>query len=504
MNIADVFAANARAHPDHPAVEDGERVVSYGELEALANTAAANLLKEGIEPGDIVGLALPGCVEHVTLFWALASIGAVIFSIDGQLLHNEREVADVRQRLKVVITDETAPRLLLEVRTISMEAICAQNRQDALTVDCQAVRADHPLRCVQSSGTTGTPKSFLLTHGQVGELLLHYETYAGWTWRDRYVSIIEMNFAWGCSLCLAALYLAATIVIDHRSTVAALVDFVRKKQITVTVLTPAQLRPLLAYAAGKPLLFPLMRSMLVGSAPITPRERIAARKHLTPNFIDAYGTNEITWISVATPADQDAHPQSVGRLVDGLEAQVVDGNHQPLPLGDTGLIRFRSSRIAASYQHDREANARCFRDGWFYPMDLAAISEDGYLFLKGRADDLLSFDGIKFYPIEVENVLLSHPNVTEAAVFGWPHEQHGEIAVAAVVTSAPVSYEDLAAFIQSRLANYKIPRTILFMPRMPRNPMGKILKTKLKNIMRKKLAKQPLRQRVRIVSRAED
>ena len=299
-----------------------------------------------------------------------------------------------------------------------------------------------------------------------------------------------MNFYWGCRLCFAALFIGSTIVINRARSTEEFVRLVRIKKISAIGLTPFHLRRLLDYAEGKPLLFPLLPTMRVSSSAITPIERILARERLSPNLFEVYGVNELNAIAISTPADQDAHPESVGRVVDGIEAQIVDANDRPLPDGRVGLIRFRSDRAATSYLNDPDANALAFRDGWFYPMDLAAIDAGGYVFLKGRADDIISCDGIKFYPIEVENVLLSHPNVSEAAVFGWPHERHGEVAAAAVVTSTPVSYEDLVTFCRRHLAGYKSPRTILFVPRMPRNPMGKILKAELKDRLRQELAKR--------------
>jgi fatty-acyl-CoA synthase len=121
-------------------------------------------------------------------------------------------------------------------------------------------------------------------------------------------------------------------------------------------------------------------------------------------------------------------------------------------------------------------------------MDLAAMNEDGYIFLKGRADDIINCDGIKFYPIEVENALLLHPDVTAAAVFGWPHPKHGEVAVAVVTTGAPASEEDFVAFCKRQLAPFKAPRVVMVVPEMPRNPMGKILKGKLKADLARELA----------------
>jgi acyl-coenzyme A synthetase/AMP-(fatty) acid ligase len=255
----------------------------------------------------------------------------------------------------------------------------------------------------------------------------------------------------------------------------------------VTSLTPLHLRSLLEYGAGKELIFPSLRSLRVSTGAIAAVERDLARRHVTPNIIIVYGCNEQSWISATTPADQDAKPDSAGRLVAGVEAGIVDENHQPLPFGGVGLLRVRSDHTAAGYLNDPEADARAFQGGWFYPMDLAAINEDGYIFLKGRADDMISYDGIKFYPIEVENVLLSHPDVKEAAVFGWPHPLHGEVAMAAVTTGTPETSKTLKDFCLQRLAAYKAPQLVMRMVEMPRNPAGKILKRRLKERMRRKI-----------------
>lgn len=115
------------------------------------------------------------------------------------------------------------------------------------------------------------------------------------------------------------------------------------------------------------------------------------------------------------------------------------------------------------------------------------MNDEGYLFFKGRADDMITSGGVMFYPIEVENALLAHPDVVEAAAFGWPHKEQGEMAAAAVVTRSPVTAKELKQFCGRRIAGYKVPRTIMFMPNMPRNPMGKILKGDLKQVLRRKL-----------------
>ena len=228
--------------------------------------------------------------------------------------------------------------------------------------------------------------------------------------------------------------------------------------------------------------------MVVGSAPVTSEQRLLARERLAANLIEVLGSNEAGHLASAHPADQDAYPEAVGRVAEGVDAEIVDAEDRPLPPGEVGLVRFRAPGIATDYLDNPEATARAFRDGWFYPGDLAALNAERYLFLKGRADDVINNAGAKFYPIEVENALLAHPEVEEAAAFAWPDERGGEVAVTVAVTRSPVERDDLSAFCAQRIARYKVPRMIMFAPEMPKNPAGKILKAELMEIFRRHLA----------------
>ena len=160
------------------------------------------------------------------------------------------------------------------------------------------------------------------------------------------------------------------------------------------------------------------------------------------------------------------------------DARVGDHGNQ------VGLVGFRGEGLPTGYVGNAEATHRAFRDGWFFPGDLAAIDADGFFFFKGRADDVINNEGAKFYPIEVEKVLASHPAVVEVAVFGWPHRRHGELAVAFVVAKQPLTVPELQAFCRRQIADYKVPARIVFVDKMPRNPTGKIMKSRLKEIFR--------------------
>ena len=131
-----------------------------------------------------------------------------------------------------------------------------------------------------------------------------------------------------------------------------------------------------------------------------------------------------------------------------------------------------------------EASRRAFRDGWYYPGDLAAIDSDGFIYFKGRADDVINLEGVKFYPIEIERALLAHPAITEAAVFGWPDSRRGEVAVAFVVATTPLTVPELQEFCRKHIAAYKVPPWFGFVDKMPRNAAGKIMKAQLKEMFR--------------------
>jgi acyl-coenzyme A synthetase/AMP-(fatty) acid ligase len=249
-------------------------------------------------------------------------------------------------------------------------------------------------------------------------------------------------------------------------------------------LTPAHLTFLLDHPADQEPLFPSVRAMVVGSAPLTHERRLLVRRRLTPNFYEQLGTNEAGPLIVSGPADQDARPQAIGRVVDGVEAQVLGEDGRPLPPGEVGLVGFRGEGLPTEYVGNPEATRRAFHDGWFYPGDLAAIDSDGFFFFKGRADDVINNEGVKFYPIEIEKVLLAHPAVAEAAVIGWPHRRHGEVAVAFVVATKQLTVPELQAFCHQQIADYKVPSRIAFVNNMPKNPTGKILKSRLKEIFR--------------------
>ena len=486
MNITDILTEHARNRPDHPAIEDGERIVTYGGLDRLVDGAAANLQAAGIEPGDTVALLLGESADHLIILCALARAGAIIFSLNSTASKAELTEALASVAVTAVIT-HGSKLTRDDVRWLRATDVCKSTSQP---FEGRGVGGDEPLMLIQLSGTTGTPKSFLRSHSDMVAWIERYARGHGWTAAERALSLTRMSFNVGRNISLGMLRLGATVVVNRSRSHDELAAAVRDKRISYLKLTPSHLIPLLDYAADKAPLFPGLRAMVVGSAPTSHAQRLLARERLTANCYEQLGSNEAGLMALAMPADQDAYPDAVGHIVEGVEAQIVDDADIPLPAGAVGHVRFRGAGYPAGYLDDPEETERAFRDGWFYPGDLAALNGEGYLFFKGRADDVINNGGAKFYPIEVETALLEHPDVGTAAVFGWPHTRLGEVAVACVATSAAISTQDLQRFCKRRIAGYKVPQIIEVMANLPRNAMGKISKIELKDVIKRNLAER--------------
>ena len=493
MNIADSLQSHSATRGDHVAVEHEDERVTYAELLARVDRAVANLREAGIGLGDLVGVMLRDSSDHVVVLYALAKLGAVSMSVLPELPRHEtaKQFRDLDVRL--TITESGVPPLPGH-RGLAIAAACAPRAGSDASASAQNVSFDENqvLMLSQSSGTTGTPKRLFATHAQMMARSLRQIKIMDLTAADRYLLGPSLVYMSGSRRCFARLHVGGTVVIrakKGRRVAEALVSF-GEQNITYYFVAPVHLKGLLDAVReigadkGEPL-YPNLK-LVVSSGPSHPEERQLARQKLTPRMVESYGTNEVGDLTVAQPADHDRYPDSVGRLIDGVEAQVVDDTGRPLMPGEVGLIGFRAPDFPSAYIGDAEATVKGFRDGWFYPGDLAALNEEDYVFLKGRADDVINFGGDKFYPIEVEHALQLHPAVTEAAVVGRHFNDNTQVAVAFVVLSTDLAIKELENHCKGLLDSRKIPRHFETVERIPRTPNGKVLKRKLKRDFQRK------------------
>lgn len=479
-NVVDRLRHYRETQPDQSAMEDGERKISYAELDRRTDEAAFNIRTAGIRPGTIVTVVLADSIEHLIVICGLARAGAVIFALPKYSPAKEIVAAMGKIGSHHVITD-TGSENLQAYTVLPLSEICQQNGN---RFEKPGAAGDDPLALIQSSGTTGEPKSFFGTHATAlhqSERALEGEI---WNPNIRYVNTSAMSFHVCRGFLYCLLRFGATFVLSRATTGKGLANLIIEKNVNYVRLLRPDLMALLAYAGKKEVIFPNLQLMGISSAPTSHEHRLMARKRLTPNFREYYGTNEGGTFFVATPDDQDTFPDSVGRLYNGVETQIVDQHHKSLPAGEAGFIRMRGLGVVRQYIDNPEMTARHFRDDWYYPGDVGKLNDQGYLFFLGRADDTINNAGIKFFPIEVETVLQNHPAVKEAAVFPWPHHIAGQVAAAGIITDGEVTAAELQRFCGEHLANYKIPMHFVVAKQFPRNALGKVLKYKLAETIR--------------------
>jgi long-chain acyl-CoA synthetase len=208
------------------------------------------------------------------------------------------------------------------------------------------------------------------------------------------------------------------------------------------------------------------------------------KKYITPNIYRTYASTDSGQMAISKPRDMENKPMSVGRPVWCVELRIVDDSGRGVPVGEIGEIICKSPLATQGYYKNPEATAASFRDGWFHTGDLGYFDADGYLYISGRKKDMIKSGGVSIYPLEIESVLYSHPNVLEAAVIGVPDPEWGETAKALVVLreSVPVRETELIGFCKQRLAGYKVPKSVEVVSSLPHTETGKVAKEKLKTM----------------------
>lgn len=484
MNIADALEDHARDQPNHPAIEDGERIVTFADLQRRVTAAAHRLHDCGVSSGDIVGVRLPDGPDYLVLCFAIARVGAVILSINDQLAPADQQRAISNLDVKRVVSAEDNDPPLPGCETVPLRRICELEPPDLGAFAGPDLDANHPVVCRQSSGTTGVPKTALWGHAQ---FLLMEERASGamaWTSEDRMLQVVRLCFSYSRDVCLSLLQRGGTVVMKRSGTLDDLIRTIRERRITYLSVTPIHVQGILSRATNEGFLLPDLRVLAFTSAALGGDDLRDVMRRVTPNVCQSLGTNEGCTLTVANPEDLAAQPDTVGRVADGLDVCVLDPDGQPLPRGAIGRIGFRGAGLPTEFYRDPQASARHFRQGWYFPGDLAMIDETGYVFYKGRADDVINNQGAKFYPLEVEQVLLSHPDIDEAAVFAWPTTKGGEVAVGCLVGQPRLGLGEIKDFCRSRLTSYKVPAVFAYVSALPKTASGKVVKREVKEMMR--------------------
>ncbi|MGE0714581.1 MAG: class I adenylate-forming enzyme family protein [Alphaproteobacteria bacterium] len=462
------IARFAQAMPQASAIVTPDGVIDRATLQRRIEERAAALLGRGIVPGVTVALFMRDQVEDLISYLALARLGAPILCLDPG-----------EPQLNRALTERAGARFLIGAAADAMAG--GWEFLDAVTLgagDASALPPPPEPSAVgflsRSSGTTsGVPKLTRVTHAHhLGRADAFNRRFAR-TPDERYVAILSVAFELGRSVFTRALEEGGSAILPPPlKSVDALAATARELGATWTALTPAHLRSLVAAAPAGGQLLPWMR-ILCSAAALTAAERRQVMERISPRLSILYGTNEIGALAIARPEDLSRRIDTVGRVLDGITAEAVDGD-TPLPAGRIGELRFSSPEFPSSYVDAVPGSGGRFVGGWYYPGDIGAIDADGFLFLRGRTDDMINAGGRKIYPADIEDCLTQHPAVAEAFAFGLPERHEGTAAVAAIVLRAPCPLVEIRAHCISVLGQGRTPRILRAFPALPRTPLGKI------------------------------
>jgi long-chain acyl-CoA synthetase len=451
--------------------------------------AAHRFSEIGLRPGDVAGVAIfqAPVALHLAAVFALARIGVVYLMLSADEVASGEAVTLLRShKARAVLTDMSLP-ADLGIPLISLDSDWLDPPAPMPRKVPHAAGGNMPWLLARSSGTTGKPKEFCLTHAM--EIARHVAkpNESKLAIGERMMTLVDFGFIMGLRAALWCIFDGGVVVSSPKKATAnevfAAIDCYG---VTSLLCTPSHLPSLWNGLSGDAPRLPLMRTLRIAGSALPETLSSQARRRLSPNLLIIYGTNESWCVSVATGELLSRHPDTAGYLAPSVELEIVDSEDRPLPPGEIGEVRVRTPGLISGYVDNPKASALQFRNGWFYPRDAGLMSADGLLFIKGRTDEMMNFDGMLVSPHEIENVVLQFPAVKDAAAFGVPSLSRGQVPFVAVVGTSNVDVKELLTHCRARLGRHT-PRGVIQVKSLPRNSLGKVLRRELTQTALKRL-----------------
>ncbi len=498
-SLNELWCQSAARFAGRTAVIYEEQHYTYAELDALLAAFAGHLRQRlGVRPGDRVALLMPNCLHSLVCYWGAIRAGAVALPINIRLKPPELRFilgdgapvvavihGSVWPAAREALADLQPPPALVGVELDAPGVLpVATLLQPGPEAPAALAAPDDVAAILYTSGTTGRPKGAMITHGNV--LFNVQATIAGHGFRpdDVHLVVVPLFHVTGLNtLTPTAFYQGATLVVTARTAPSELLPLIARHRVTTFFGVPTTMI-LLAQTPGiAEHDLTSLRLIAYSGAPM-PLRTIERLRGLFPGvrLHNFYGLTETTSVTTVLPDEQAlVRPESVGVPPPGLELKVVDAEGNALPPGAVGELLVRGPSITKGYYNRPDATAEAITAGWLHTGDAAFLDAEGYVYLQGRKKELILVAAENVYPVEVENVLTTHPAVAEAAVVGLPHPILGEVVKAVVVLrpGASASEQELKRHCAERLASYKVPQVVEFRANLPRNPSGKVVKREL-------------------------
>lgn len=514
MNTTEFLSIATAICPDKEATVFEGRRYTFSQLNERVNRLGNALLKMGVKKGERVAILQVNCHQYVEAYFATAKIGAIFvplnFRAKGKELTyilNSAEASTLLAGERYINLVDSIKSKLNSVKNFIAIDNRHQGREDYEDLVSSSpaddifteIDDDETTILIYTAGTTGFPKGVMLTHNSFAIYVLENVTPADPETEEKNILTVPLYHVAGMQAMMAAVYGGRTLVIERQFEPEEWMTLVEQERVDRAMMVPTMLKQLIDHPNFTKHDLSSLKIITYGAAPMPPellKRAIAALPSV--GFINAFGQTETaSSITSLRPEDYTIRGDetgeektrkrkrlgSIGRPMSDVEMKIVDEEDSELPPGETGEIVARGPRLMAGYWKDPEKTRQTIdQGGWVHTGDMGYRDEDGYFYLAGRATEMIIRGGENISPEEVEAVLYSHPKVDEVAVIGVPDPEWGEEPMAVVVLKRGehATTEELIEHCRESLASYKRPRSVVFVDKLPRNQMGKLLKREMK------------------------
>jgi long-chain acyl-CoA synthetase len=513
LNLAILLEDSAREVPERTAIVFEETKLSYAEVNAAANQVANVLALAGIQRGDKIALSCQNVPYFPIVYYGILKAGAVVMPLN--VLLKPREIAyhlrdadarayfclegtpelpmgemgftafkevDSCKHFFLMTTNPTAPSPIEGAQALGM-----LTHNQPTTFETAMTDPDETAIILYTSGTTGQPKGAELSH--INMLLNARLSESMYPKMDHDVHLITLPLfhSFGQTVQMnSGFYNRATLVLLPRFTPDGALSLMEREDVTFFAGVPTMYWAMLNFpGANKYDLEKIARNLRLcvsGGAAMPVEVMRAFEEKFNVIILEGYGLSETSPVATFNRLDRPTKPGSIGLPVWGVSVRIVDQHDYDVGTNEVGEIIIRGHNVMKGYYNRPEATAEVMRNGWFHTGDIGRRDEEGYIYIVDRVKDMIIRGGFNVYPREIEDVLMTHPAVSLAAVIGISHERHGEEVKAFVILKegAELTEVELVAWSKQNMADYKYPRLIEFRTTLPMTATGKILKNELR------------------------